>query len=360
MSASMNSTAACCKWNDPGLSSTTRLRALASKLATDKPLIFLLALAAAMSALQADHGAGNFDYAKHALLDLAPWMLTAIAVAAYVQASHAQAFIARAFQGSPARMILLATLFGVLSPLCSCGVIPFVAGLLASGIPLAPVMAFWMSSPLMDPNMFLLTAATLGMQFAVVKTIAAVFMGLFGGAVTHYLTSRGHVKVALRGTGALGANAARDTVETPQWQVWKSEVGRQAFLSAAGSQAWLLARWMTIAFLLESIMMTHLPAQKVAALLGNGYAAIPFATALGIPAYLNGMASLPLVAGLVKLGMSQPVALAFLISGGVTSIPAAVAVWALVKPRVFSLYLGLAIVGSLITAYGYAFYLGGA
>ena len=39
-------------------------------------------------------------------------------------------------------MIAAAALFGSLSPFCSCGVIPIVAGLLGVGVPLAPVMAF--------------------------------------------------------------------------------------------------------------------------------------------------------------------------------------------------------------------------
>ncbi|HCI47951.1 MAG TPA: permease, partial [Rhodospirillaceae bacterium] len=48
-------------------------------------------------------------------------------------------------------------------------------------------------------------------------------------------------------------------------------------------------------------------------------------------AYLNGYAALPLVGGLVEQGMAPGAALAFLVAGGVSSLPAAIAVWALVK-----------------------------
>jgi uncharacterized protein len=51
------------------------------------------------------------------------------------------------------------------------------------------------------------------------------------------------------------------------------------------------------------------------------------------------------------------VVLAFLVGGGVTSIPAATAVWALVKPPVFALYLTLAVAGSLAAAYAYSAWL---
>ena len=78
-------------------------------------------------------------------------------------------------------MIVSASLFGALSPFCSCGVIPIIAALLAMGVPLAPVMAFWVSSPLMAPDMFFLTAGELGLGFAAGKTLAAVGIGLLAG-----------------------------------------------------------------------------------------------------------------------------------------------------------------------------------
>ena len=65
------------------------------------------------------------------------------------------------------------------------------------------------------------------------------------------------------------------------------------------------------------------------------------------PAYLNGYAAVPLVAGLLDQGMSQGAAMAFVVAGGVSCIPAAIAVWALVKPRVFLAYLGLALTGAI-------------
>lgn len=124
-------------------------------------------------------------------------------------------------------MIVLASLFGALSPFCSCGVVPLIAGLPGVGVPLAPVMAFWLSSPLIG----------------------------------------GHPCL-------------------PEWLC----------RTAAGART-------------------------------------------------------------DRYGHSPAVALAFLVVGGVTSIPAATAVWALVKPRVFGLYLALAITGSLIAAYAYSAWL---
>jgi uncharacterized protein len=321
----------------------------------DKPLLSAILIVLGIAVLKPGQLPATLAFTGNALASIAPWLAVSVLLAAYAKASSADALVARAFSGSPARMIVLASLFGALSPFCSCGVVPVIAGLLGAGVPLAPVMAFWMSSPLMDPNMFVMTAASLGMEFTVVKTFAAVGMGLLSGAVTQLLVRRGLVAHALRSehTGGLAAlPAAR-----PQWNVLRTPATRSAFVAGAVSNGWFLLRWMTIAFLLESLMVAYLPADKVVSLLGQGTSAIPLAVLIGIPAYLNGFAALPLVRGLIDMGMSPAVALAFLVGGGVTSIPAATAVWALVKPPVFALYLTLAVAGSLAAAYAYSAWL---
>lgn len=108
-----------------------------------------------------------------------------------------------------------------------------------------------------------------------------------------------------------------------------------------------LAKWLTLAFILESLMLAWLPADLVARSLGGtGLAPIGIATLVGVPAYLNGYAALPLVGGLMGQGMAPGAGMAFLVAGGVSSLPAAIAVWALVKREVFLLYLGIALIGS--------------
>ena len=91
-----------------------------------------------------------------------PYMAIAIVLIAFLKASGAEGVIGAAFQGQESRMIIFAALIGGLAPFCSCEVIPFIATLLAAGTPISAVMAFWLSSPLMDPQIFLLLAAVFG------------------------------------------------------------------------------------------------------------------------------------------------------------------------------------------------------
>jgi len=63
---------------------------------------------------------------------------------------------------------------------------------------------------------------------------------------------------------------------------------------------------------------------------------IPIAAFVGAPSYLNGYAAIPLVSGLLEMGMTPGAAMAFVTAGAVSSIPAAIAVFALVKKPLVS------------------------
>ena len=71
-----------------------------------------------------------------------------------------------------------------------------------------------------------------------------------------------------------------------------------------------------------------------------------------------GYAAVPLVDGLMGLGMAPGAALAFMTAGAVSSIPAAIAVWALVRPPVFAWHLALAFTGSVLAGYAFQLALG--
>ena len=93
-------------------------------------------------------------FTGEALVGIAPFLIMSVLVAAFAKATGLDKQIAIAFSGHLVRAVFFAAAFGALSPFCSCGVVPIIAGFLGAGVPLAPVMAFWLASPLMDPQMF--------------------------------------------------------------------------------------------------------------------------------------------------------------------------------------------------------------
>lgn len=291
-------------------------------------------------------------FAGTALMNTAPFLILSIAIAAWANATGADNLIAKAFTGAPVLTIALGALAGAISPFCSCGVIPLIAALLAMGVPLSAVMAFWLASPIMDPSMFVLTAGVLGAEFAIAKTLAAVGLGLFGGIVVHLMMKGGAFADPLRdGVGNGGCGGAKIRAPKPVvWRFWAERERRAKFAKTALGTTLLLAKWLVLAFILESLMLAWIPAETVtAALGGEGLMPIVTATLVGVPAYLNGYAALPLVGGLIQQGMAPGAGMAFLVAGGVTSIPAAMAVWALARPQVFAAYIGLSLTGAFAT-----------
>ncbi|MEL6645869.1 MAG: permease [Pseudomonadota bacterium] len=312
--------------------------------------VWLLVLAIPLVVLVLDPPAAwpTVTDAWAALLRTMPVILFAVGAIGYLKATGSEALVARAFEGREARMIVVAALAGGLSPFCSCQVIPFIAAMLAAGTPLSAVMAFWLSSPLMDPAMFAITADGLGLDFAIAKTVAAVALGILGGAVVMGLMRTGAFADPLRVVEKKGCcGGGKPFQEQPVWDFWRDPARRKTFGEAAGSNLVFLTKWLTLAYLLEVLMIRYIPAEAVVTVVGGeGPLPILIAATVGAPAYLNGYAAVPLLAGLLEQGMSDGAAMAFVIAGAVSSVPAAIAVWALVKPRVFAAYLGLGMLGA--------------
>ena len=313
-------------------------------------LVFALALVA-LGVLDSAQLPESVRFVAGALAGISPFLVLAVAIAAFASASGSDRLIARAFSGSPGRTVVLASVVGALSPFCSCGVIPLIAAMLRAGVPLAPVMAFWLASPLMDPEMFVLTAAGVGLGFAGAKTVAAVGMGLAGGIAVLALERAGGLRDPLADAARPGCGAGFDprAPVSVRWRFWEDADRRERFVRDSLGTGGFLLKWLTVAFLAESLMMAYVPAESVAAVLGGDSAfAIPLAAVVGVPAYMNGYAAIPLISGLLEMGMSSGAALAFATAGAVSCIPAAIAVWALVRRTVFVLYLALGLGGAML------------
>jgi uncharacterized protein len=307
-------------------------------------------LVALLLAFDAPQVGPSLRFSITTLFTLAPYLVGAFAFSAYMRASSADLVVTRVFRGRTVLMIVAAAFFGAWSPLCSCAVVPLIAVLLRAGMPLSAVMAFWISSPIISPGMYVLTGAVLGYEFATAKLLSAMFMGLAAGFMTLALERLGRLARPLRDHSQVQRVALGEVLH-PAWAFWREAERRQVFVSEFGVVAKLLLKWMFFAFLFESLLIRYVPASLVAQWVGGANDwAVPLAVVIGIPTYLNGVAAVPLIKGLISMGMTAPAAMAFLLAGSVTSIPAMTAVYPLVRPRVFVWYLVVA----LLTAWGAA------
>jgi uncharacterized protein len=346
-------------------------------------------------------------------LRLWPYLLLTIPLAVAVNLSGAARHINRAFTGRPLVAILLATVAGAFSPFCSCGVIPVIAALLIGGVPLAPVMSFWIASPSMDPETFFLSVAMLGWPLAVWRLAGTLALSLAAGLITHLLVQRGWLGAQIlrrdyrtqpRSSGELvrsGLEQLRRVLVPATWRtqpvaapvpfvtlgslgVMEGVAGggsagaapaatcslesgcsaaRPSFWRRLGRETWLatamVAKFMALAFLLEALIALYVPERWIVTVLGDGNtASIASAALLGVPVYTSNLTALPLIGGLLSQGMAPAAALAFLIAGPTTTLPAMAAVWGLVSRRVFLLYVALSLFGAVALGYAYQILVG--
>jgi len=323
-------------------------------------------------------------------LHVLPLLLITLPIAEWLKRSGLAERYVPALRAKPLLGIIIATAIGAVSPLCSCGVIPVIAGFLRAGLPLGPVMAFWIASPSMDPEIFALSAGMLGLPLATGRLIATGVLSVAAGFGASLLEKRGVFgSHSLRGQASRTWQDRRSALQpfpaspsapafspgtrfTPLesaglttacgCSAQKIEDGKtesppsmlSAIARASLTELPKLAGIMILAFALEAVVLRFVPIEIVAPLFGsNSKFGILLATAIGVPLYATNLAALGLVSGLVENGMSGGAALAFLVGGAATTIPAMAAVWTLVKPRLFAYYVAAIALGALATGYLY-------
>ncbi|NKB58403.1 MAG: permease [Alphaproteobacteria bacterium] len=321
----------------------------------DPVYLAALALLIAIGVISLPQLIDSVEFLLMALLSISPFLLLSMAAAGGAQATGLDQRISHLVQGRTSAMILGAAFFGSLAPLCSCGVIPLIAALLAAGVPLGPVMAFWISSPLMSIEKYILASAVFDVGFATAYLATAIVMGAVAGFVTQALVKRGGFSNTLKAgvVGCCASNALKE--DRPLlWKFWQESDRVALFRDTSTASGLFLLKWLSLAFIIESLMVAYLPPEYVGQVLGSGdWWTVPASTIVGIPAYLNGFAAIPMVSRLVEMGAAPGAALAFLTAGAVTSIPAAMGVFALVRKSVFIAYILFGVTGSLIAGYAY-------
>jgi len=297
----------------------------------------------------------------------AVYMAFAVLLLSAVKATGSEAMVANVFKGREHRMIFLAALVGGLAPFCSCEVIPFIAGLLALGTPLPPIMAFWLASPLIDPPTLLITAGSLGWNFAIAKALFAVAIGIFGGYAVKSMMAFGYFSDPQKGSAASTSQSCCATTSccdsAPQaneqktvWMFWKEKARLKQFFTEFKINSLFLLKWMLFAYSLESLMIHYVPAEMIASVVGGeGIVPIMLSALVGVPAYLNSYIAPPIVSGLIDQGMSVGSGMAFIVAGAISSIPAMTAVYALVRKQVFAMYVALGFSGAVLSGFIYNF-----
>ena len=113
--------------------------------------------------------------------EMSPYLLLGFLLAGIMHAFIPDGWYTKYLSGNTFRSVLNAAIFGVPLPLCSCGVIPTAMSLRREGASKGAVVSFLIATPQTGVDSIFATYSLMGLPFAVVRPIAALFTAMIGG-----------------------------------------------------------------------------------------------------------------------------------------------------------------------------------
>lgn len=203
---------------------------------------------------------------------------------------------------------VLGTLFGAITPFCSCSTIPILAGLLNSKAPFGPSMSFLIASPLMNPVMIFTLWILLGWKVAIVYFVVISIFSILVGVTF----SRLHLEETYKGVTIKGEGFFADQ---------QGSKVKQA-LSDAWSFLYPLLPYLFIGVFIGAFIYGFIPEAFVTRYAsGDGLISVIIASVMGIPMYIRPETMLPIADALVTKGMALGTVIALIIGGAGASIP---------------------------------------
>ncbi|MCF6177841.1 MAG: permease [Geopsychrobacter sp.] len=250
--------------------------------------------------------------------------------------------------------IPVAVIIGMVSPLCACGILPVFITLAMVGTPLAPLMALLVTSPVMGPDALLLTWSGLGGEWALYKVVGAAVLGLVSGFVVLLLERRGWLnsemillKPIYRQDGSLAPAAdigAEVGVQVKRMQIVPRDSQLRFIFDRSLDAALFIGRYLLLAILLEALIVTLVPVSWIKMLVGTqSLWSLLMAALIGLPLPTNQIPIIPIISGLLEMGIDRGAALTLLLAGPVTSLPAMIALGAMFERRLLVVFIALGI-----------------
>lgn len=232
--------------------------------------------------------------------------------------------------------VIPASILGIASPLCMYGTIPLAASFSKSGIRDDWLAAFMMSSILLNPQLIIYSTA-LGPAALTVRIVSCFICGCVAGILIRVFYKD---KPFFNFTGFNGPHN-HDTDPNLFLRLIKN-IGRN--IKATGL-------WFLVGVLLSALFQRYVPADKFAALFGEaneGFGVLMAAT-IGVPLYVCGGGTIPLIREWLYSGMSMGSASAFMLTGPSTKITNLGALKIVLGVKRFLLYLAFVMLFSFAT-----------
>ena len=230
---------------------------------------------------------------------------------------------------------IAASLLGIASPVCMYGTIPICASFSQKGLKEDFLAAFMMSSILLNPQLIIYSAA-LGRTALCIRIIVCFLCGVAAGALLHYCFKE---KNFFNFKG-FAERAGHDT-HPNLFLRFLFNLGRN--LKATGP-------WFALGILLSALFQRYIPAEFVGKLFGpQKQFGLLLAATVGVPLYVCGGGTIPMLRDWLAEGMSLGAATAFMVTGPATKITNLGALKIVLGAKNFALYLAFVLLFSLVT-----------
>ena len=235
---------------------------------------------------------------------------------------------------------LLGSIFGAITPFCSCSSIPVFLGFTSAGIPLGITMAFLITSPLINEVAVLLLMSLLGWKFTLLYVVVGMAVGMLGGLLLDAMKAERWLQSFAAEALVCGRQmTASNAVSTTQRTLSFSE--RHQFAKAEAidifGRVW---KWVIIGVGLGAALHGFVPEGWVETHLGQGqWWSVPAAVLIGIPLYSNATGIIPVMESLLANGLPIGTTLAFCMSTVAASFPEFILLKQVMQWRLLALLL---------------------
>lgn len=238
---------------------------------------------------------------------------------------------------------VLAALLGIVTPFCSCSAVPLFIGFVTTGVPLGVTFSFLISAPMVNEVALVLLFGLFGWKVAALYLGTGLFIAIIAGWVLGRLRLERYVEDWVYATKT-GAAMEEESLDWPA----RLRLGGEAVREIVG-RVWI---YVLLGIAVGAGIHGYVPENFMASIMGKGaWWSVPFAVLLGVPMYSNAAGIIPVVQALLGKGAALGTVLAFMMSVIALSLPEAIILRKVLKPRLIAVFFGIVALGIMIVGY---------
>lgn len=252
----------------------------------------------------------------------------------------------RGWLSSKKSSYLYASIFGAVTPFCSCSSIPIFISFLRAGIPLGVTFSFLITSPLINEYLVVLMLGFFGFKVTAAYVVSGILIGVFTGAILGAMHLEKYLVADLAGDNLASEKSFHGGI-----------LKRIAFgLEEAKSIVRKIWVWVLVGVGVGAIIHNYVPQEAIQSILGKtGFFSVPIATLLGVPMYGSCAAIVPIAVVLFQKGVPIGTALAFMMGVVGLSLPEAIMLRRVMKLPLIAIFFGVTTLAIIFTGYLFNF-----